>query len=305
MPTETHPWRDAPPGDYAVVGDPVAHSKSPAMHAAAYKALGLNLTYRAIHVPRGELPEALNHLRTLGYRGVNCTVPHKEAALAWAQDWTDVARLVGAANTLDLPTGRAHNTDVAGFRAAVGSYLGHDDDPDDHSALVLGAGGSAAAVIVALHRVCDEIALWNRSPERAFELVANLKERGLQAPGLTISDKPNLEGFDVIVNATSASLSGQDLGLDWSKAHQDACAIDLAYDVFDAPFLKGAKNAYLLEVLDGRSMLVHQGFAALEWWGLVPNPDPVKRWPWSSPSQTLGKGLQDERLIKIMFGALD
>ena len=293
--TETHPWREAPTGDYAVVGDPVAHSKSPAMHAAAYRALGLNLTYRAIHVPRGELGEALDHLRTLGYRGVNCTVPHKEAAFAWARQRSMTALETRMANTLHLPSGAAHNTDVMGFMAGLALI-----PPETMTrTLILGAGGSAAAVISNLLRY-PHVALWNRNPERAERLLATFREhfasdayrrsqegflRNLRGkPGtpeenawaetaanlarvnsVLIVPTPNLTGYGLVVNATPTSLTGEDLGLNWSLSAPDAWAYDLAYGVDDAPFLRGAREAGR-HTIDGREMLARQGYQALLFW---------------------------------------
>ncbi len=319
--TETHPWRKAPPGDYAVVGDPVAHSKSPAMHAAAYRALGLDLTYRAIHIPRGELGEALDHLKTLGYRGVNCTVPHKEAALEWAVSPDREAREAGAANTLNLVSRRATNTDILGF------HLSFDWEPRGRRTLILGAGGSAAAVLLALLRLAERggISIWNRNPERAAALLRNTAERlepripadpvaclatssdpllTGQSPGRSkeeirrrnlfkranVVSTPDLATYDLIVNATAASLKGENLGLDWSRAKPNALAYDLAYGVDEAPFLRGAREAGL-RTRDGRAMLAAQGALAVVWWGL--------------PLRLNPPGIRENVLRRIMREALD
>lgn len=290
---EVFSWRDAPPGDYAVVGDPIAHSKSPSMHHAAYRALGLDLTYRAIQVPVGEVAEALDHLRDLGYRGVNVTVPHKEAALAWASETDVSAREAGAANTLNLQTGAATNTDGHGYRLSNLSLSGKP-----RRVLLLGAGGSAATVLLATLGK-SELAIWNRNPERAHRLVREIGER-LEPPSeeaivrrrehrggdvpatagehlarrkahlarVRVLETPDLANFNLIVNATPASLRGEDLGLDWTQAEPEATAYDLAYGVDDAPFLRGAREAGL-RTLDGRDMLAHQGSMALIWWGVA------------------------------------
>ena len=285
--TEAHPWRTAPPGDYAVVGDPVAHSKSPAMHTAAYRALGLDLTYRAIHVPAGELGEALDHLRTLGYRGVNATVPHKEAALAWADAGSPQAVAAGTANTLHLPSRRATNTDAIGFKFSLAEFK-----TSPARTLILGAGGSAASVILGL-KGWSAISIWNRNPDRAGRLLESLRTnvvaartlmaddrtgRGLPHPDkvlhrdlawlatVGIASTLDLAGYNMIVNATPASLKGERLPLDWSRSKLDVVAYDLAYDVADAPFLREAAEAGR-RTKDGKDMLAAQGAHAIMWWG--------------------------------------
>ena len=250
--TESFPWREAPPGDYAVIGDPVAHSKSPAMHAAAYAALGLDLTYRAVAVPKGEVPAALARLFELGYQGVNVTVPHKPAALAWSPDPDAFAQRVGAANTLDLASGRATNTDGPGFLATI-------PDPLPRSALVLGAGGSAAAVVASLSLAGVPVRLWNRNPERAKELVRRLDVR------CVVDQRPDLGGHDLVVNATSASLTSEVVSLDWSQAAPYLHCVDLAYGEGPTPFVLAAREVGLTAE-DGRAMLAAQGALALEWW---------------------------------------
>ena len=252
MPTEFSAWREASPGDYAVVGDPVGHSKSPAMHHAAYEALGFDLTYRAVHVPKGELAEALDHLARIGYRGVNVTVPHKPEALAWAADPDFYTRGVGAANTLDLLTGRATNTDGPGFLRSL-------DGPPPRSALVLGAGGSAAAVVASLAHADADVRVWNRNSQRAIERCRRLNV------GARVADRIDLSGFDLVVNATSASLGAESLAIDWVRAAPYLRAVDLAYGEGPTPFVAAAR-AVGLQAEDGRAMLAAQGALALEWW---------------------------------------
>ncbi len=330
MATEVFPWRETPPGDFAVIGDPIAHSKSPAMHDAAYRALGLDLTYRAIHVPVGEVAQALDHLREIGYRGVNVTIPDKEGALAWALESDHVAREAGGANTLALRTRAATNTDGFGFRWSV---MGDSAGPG--RVLLLGAGGTAATVVLrTMER--SQLSIWNRNPERAHRLLREMDARLEPAPPAIITDRhgnpvpgtpatpeehlfrrrarlaevrvldtPDLRGYDLIVNATPASLRGEDLGLDWSQAEPTATAYDLAYGVDQAPFLRCAREASL-KTLDGRDMLAMQGALAFTWWGLTRvDPASVGSGKW----ETLPKGSEPliglKDLGAVMRGALD
>lgn len=254
-------WRDALPGDYAVIGDPIHHSRSPEMHQAAYKALGLDLVYRAILVPLAELSSALDHLANLGYKGVNVTVPHKEAALEWSHSADPTSVRVGAANTLDLRAKTAYNTDVEGVEATLDLLT-----KTPQRVLVLGAGGAAATVLEVMHRRGMFGAIWNRTPERAVQLI-----RRLSMPSVTVLDVPELQGFDLVVNATSASLSSVELPLTWHKADPRTVAWDLSYSVATAPFLLGAHQRGL-QTLDGRTMLAAQGLGSLVKWGLLENP---------------------------------
>ncbi|MBI5705735.1 MAG: shikimate dehydrogenase [Armatimonadetes bacterium] len=250
-----HEWREAPPAEFAVIGDPIAHSLSPSMHRAAYRALGLALRYEAIRVPRGEVSQALSQLRDLGYRGVNVTVPHKEEAFFWLSDPDESCRRIRSANTLDLVSGRGTSTDGPGFLdtledlgVTVGARF-----------LILGAGGTARALVDALARAGYGVKLWNRTYERAEELRMSL---GL---AFSILKEPAIEDVEVIVDATSASRSGQSVPLDWSRASPGALAYDLSYGPTSSAFL-GAAEREGLRTVDGKALLVAQGARSLAWW---------------------------------------
>jgi len=247
-------WRDAPEGDFAVLGDPVSHSRSPQMHAAAYRALGVDWRYRAIRVPLTEFDEAVARLAGLGYKGLNCTVPLKEAAFRWTGDSDETTRRIGAANTLDLPARRTTNTDAPAF---VNTFEGKGP------VLLLGAGGTARAFLVALDEAGFEVRLWNRTKSRADALARDLAVRA------KVVETPDLTGVGAIVNTTSASLSGESLPLDWSPVRSDAIAYEAAYG--PSPFLDAAR-AKGLRAVDGLPLLVEQGALAITFWtGLVPD----------------------------------
>ncbi|RYG32864.1 shikimate dehydrogenase, partial [bacterium] len=208
-------WRDAPPGDFAVIGDPVAHSLSPRMHGAAYASLGKAHTYNAIRVPVGEVGEALEALREKGYRGVNVTVPHKEEAMRWCARLTRSAEEAGGANTIDLVERLGISTDGQGFMLGMGTLL---TDRWDEPVLLLGAGGSARAVAQAVSLWGWQIRIWNRTRSKAEALAEHLEGAGL------VMDEPDPTDCAVIVNATSASLAGSNVPIDWSRARKDALA---------------------------------------------------------------------------------
>jgi shikimate dehydrogenase len=256
----TFPWREALPGDFAVVGSPVAHSLSPAMHQAAYRALGLDLVYRAVEVSPGELAAAAGHLADLGYRGLNVTLPLKEEAYA----------LFGcedprpeAANTLDLAGRQAWNTDVP-------ALAGELADVAPGRALVLGGGGGARAAIVALADLGFEILCWARRPEA----VSAWAQR--HAIPVRTTPAPDPAGCSVVVNATSAGHSGAALPVDFGLAHQECLAYDLSYGDAARPFLEAA-SAEGLRVRDGLGMLVGQGARSLTLWLGVEAPTAAMR----------------------------
>ena len=244
-------WRSAPKADFAVIGHPVSHSLSPRMHEAAYQELGLEYRYIAIDVPSGEVAVALDHLEQSGFRGVNVTVPHKEEALAWATDVERFAERVRSANTFLLKRRACINTDAPGFLETLTRPPG--------KALMLGAGGSARAIALALCDAGWELRLFNRTLERASAMFRELKLVG------SVVGVPSARGCDLVVNTTSASLQGDVIPIEWDGVHAGALAYDLMYADGPTPFLIDAAT-HGCETRDGRSLLVAQGALAFEWW---------------------------------------
>jgi shikimate dehydrogenase len=256
--TKVWPWREAPEADFAVIGDPVAHSRSPQMHQAAYDELNLPYRYVALHVPPGEVASALSFLRETGYQGVNVTVPHKEEVMAWCEDVEPLAARVRAVNTVRLRDKVGLNTDAPGFLETLA-----DRGILPGVTLMLGAGGSARALAYALERDGWTLRIHNRTRERAEALVA---EMSLSA---TVMEEPDPTDCHLILNTTSASLSGTAVALDWERVPPGATAYDLAYAEGLTPFLAEAA-AHDLRVVDGRPLLVAQGALSFQWWLGVP-----------------------------------
>ena len=247
-------WKSAPVAEFAVIGDPISHSLSPRMHLAAYRALNLNYEYVAIRVDQGEVELALKHLKELGYRGVNVTVPHKPEAFRVVASTDETSRRIGASNTIDLSSMNGINTDVSGFAETL------MERTDIRRALVFGAGGSARAVVLALYELGIDITIFNRTLSRAINLLSDL---GIKA---SIADKPALSRFDLVVNATSASLDGKTIQLDWAGASENTIAYDLSYSESGlTPFLLEAKVRGL-KFMDGKPLLVAQGARSFEYW---------------------------------------
>ena len=241
-----------------VLGWPVRHSRSPAMHEAGYAALGLDdWRYQLLPVPPELFEETVRGLPGVGFAGANVTIPHKEAALALADDATDAARAIGAANTLTfLPGGRIHadNTDAPGLLDALPL------DPAGRSAVVLGAGGSARAVVWALVQAGADVQVWNRTPERAERLCAELGGRAVQAPP---------PAADLLVNTTSVGLHGEDpfkaLPLRVDGLDGYPCRVELVYGNGPTALVSAAQAAGAT-VVDGLEILVRQGARSFERW---------------------------------------
>jgi shikimate dehydrogenase len=242
-----------------VAGWPVAHSRSPAIQNAALAAAGLTgWRYLKLPLPPERFAATVRALPAAGFRGINVTIPHKEAALALADEATPVARAVGAANTLTfLESGatRADNTDVTGLLDALPA------DPAGINALVLGAGGAARAAVYALREAgAADVMVWNRTRERAERLVAELGGRVVDAP----------EPAVLVINATSVGLLKTDptfksLPIDADMLGVGSYVADLVYRPGGTQLLAEAKRRGAT-VVTGLEILVAQGAASFERW---------------------------------------
>jgi shikimate dehydrogenase len=263
-----------------VLGWPVAHSRSPAIQNAALAALGLeDWHYQRLPVPPQLFAETTGALSQAGFHGANVTIPHKQAALALASEASAAAREIGAANTLTFSADgaiAAANTDAPGLIAALG------ESPRGKRALVLGAGGSARAVIWALREAgAGDVSVWNRTPERAAALAAELGVRAVRAP----------EAADLLINCTAVGLAERNggversatedcalnqLGLTFDQVGKYAHVTDLVYRSTPTPLLRAAA-AHGARTLDGLEILVAQGALSLELWTGRPAPLDVMR----------------------------
>jgi shikimate dehydrogenase len=253
-----------------VIGWPVAHSRSPRLHNFWLQRHGIDGAYLPLPVAPGDFATAVHGLRAAGFRGVNVTIPHKEAAFALCDATDDAARACGAVNTLvfsrDQITGS--NTDGAGFIANLRS---HGVNAAAGPILLLGAGGAARAIAAALLALGAPVHIANRSPDRADALVAAL-------PGLlTIpwaSSGAALADYAMLVNTTSLGMRGQaPLDIDLAGASSNMAVADIVYVPLQTPLLANAR-ARGLRTVGGLGMLLHQavpGFA--QWFGVTPSVD--------------------------------
>jgi shikimate dehydrogenase len=274
-------WPD--PTQLVLLGHPVAHSLSPRFQQAALDAAGRPVRYLAHDVPPASLTEVLQTLRTTRAAG-NVTVPHKEAVFAACDACTPIAGRVGAVNTFrhDV-TGRliGHNTDVAGVQAALTALLG-DCAPRPSRVVLLGAGGSARAVLVALSAWGNtQIAIAARTPHRAEQLAAQLDVSVTVLPHDAITPshalRDALASAALVVNTTPIGLrdAQQPVPSAWLGAHTSA--LDLVYRTGETAWVHACR-ARGLTAQDGLRMLVEQGAAAYAWWfGEAPDREAMWR----------------------------
>ena len=265
-----------------ILGYPVAHSLSPAMQNAAFKALGLDFCYVPLDVPPARLRAAVRSLKVLGFRGFNVTIPHKERIGVCLDRLTPEARLIGAVNTVENRNGRfiGHNTDGRGFLAFLKADL--DLSVSGRTILILGAGGAARAVAFQSALAGASILLANRTRSRAEGLARDLRKKvkGPLVGSLPWTERALREAAgraDMIVNATSVGMKPDDPDLlvrDSFRSGQIVC--DLVYRPLETAFLKQARQAGARAV-DGLGMLLHQGALSFEIWTDQKPPLPMMK----------------------------
>lgn len=258
-----------------VIGWPIKHSKSPVLHGHWLKRYGIDGSYKAIPLAPEDFESGLRDLQKKEFRGVNVTLPHKEAALAVADSVTDRAALIGAANTLYFHadgTIGADNTDGYGFVNNLHQNA-PDWDPKAGPALVLGAGGAARAVISSLLDAgVPNLRLTNRTKIRAENLADHFGAR-VEVVEWHMADEA-VDGAMTIVNTTSLGMEGQpELRLKLDAAPQKALATDIVYTPLNTPFLELAASRGL-KTVDGLGMLLHQAVPGFDvWFGQTPEVD--------------------------------
>jgi shikimate dehydrogenase len=259
-----------------VLGDPVRHSLSPVLHNAAFRALGLDWAYLAFEVPAPQLPAAVAGVRALGLVGCNVTMPHKAGVAALVDRRSPVADALDAVNTV-VRRGdelEGHNTDGDGFLDAL--RIDEGVDPAGQRCLVLGAGGAARAVVLALAGAgAADVVVVNRTPSRA-EAAATLA-----GPVGRVGGAEEAEGATLIVNATPVGMvhaapgpGGDALPIDPARLGPGQLVVDLVYDPPTTPLMVAAEHRGAA-VANGLGMLVHQAAHAFTRWTGEPAPVPV------------------------------
>jgi shikimate dehydrogenase len=264
----------------AVIGWPVAQSVSPVLHSYWLREHGIKGAYVALAIAPADFGQCVAALPLMGFAGANVTVPHKEAAFALASSLDNDARTTGAVNTLIFNGDRIAglNTDVLGFESSLSETLGKDAARGQVAA-VLGAGGAARAVILALKRAgSTEIRVINRTPARSETLLGSMPNNG-NVRTLNWGDwKRGLAGVGLLVNTTSLGMTGKPaMEIELDALPRDASVADIVYNPLETQLLRAAK-ARGHRTMDGLGMLMHQAVPAFSaWFGATPKVTPQLR----------------------------
>jgi len=270
-----------------LIGWPVEHTLSPAMHNAAFDALGLNWRYFPLPVQPGQVEVAVRGVAALGFRGVNVTVPHKQAVMPALDSIAPDAKALGAVNTLVIERSEqgqvrigGHNTDAQGF---VGALRHGGFDPNGKSAVVVGAGGGARAVVYGLLEAgAQEILMFDLELSRAQALVFDLNGVGNKLRALPLTTEALVESTraaDLLVNATPMGMWPRVDGSVWPDGvpiPRHLTVFDLVYNPLETCLLQQARKVGA-HTIGGLGMLVGQGVLAFEMWTGQPAPVEVMR----------------------------
>ena len=264
---------------YCIIGDPVQHSLSPAIQNAAFKSLGLNCTYIAFRVPKGELQESVSSLRSINISGFNVTSPHKIEIIKHVDVLDYTAQNAKAINTIMNVEGvlTGYNTDVYGF---IEPLHKRSVSFNGMTILLIGAGGASRAVIAALSEQngITKILIANRSQKKAEELARIGSSIGLEC---SVIDLYNIQEVaaksHLIVNATPFGTNNEDSMIDHEHIKKDALVYDIIYKPVTTNLLENAKYAGA-QIVYGYEMLLEQGAKAFEiWTGISAPRDAMKR----------------------------
>lgn len=266
------------PDRYAVVGNPVAHSKSPTIHAEFARQTGQDLVYERLLAPLDGFATAVQRFRGEGGKGLNVTVPFKLEAFRLAHEHSERAREAGAVNVLKFEGDHVFGDNTDGLGLVRDIEVNLAISLRGRRILLLGAGGAAQGVLGPLLAAApSRVVVGNRTPERALQLVERFRQ-ARPASDLSARALANLVGssFDVIINATSASLQDAPLELPNGIFAQGALAYDMMYGKGSTPFLSFARGDGAAVVADGLGMLVEQAAESFFIWrGVRPHTAPV------------------------------
>lgn len=254
----------------SIIGDPVEHTLSPAMHNAAFEELNLDFVYVAFRVRREELRDALNGARSLDFHGLNVTMPHKNAVMKYLDEIDSTARFIGAVNTILNNEGRLMGYDTDGV-GALNALKENGINPNGKKLLLLGAGGAGKAIAFNAAQEIEELVILNRTPQKAKKLAEILrKEFNKKINGNVLSTeiiKEELRDADILINSTSVGMHpdiNQSL-VPPNSLRPDLCVMDIIYNPLETKLAKDAK-AVGAKVVSGIEMLVHQGAVSFEIW---------------------------------------
>ena len=250
---------------FAVIGSPIDHSLSPKIHSIFAKELGIEITYEAIKVEPIHFDTSVNRLFDEGYAGLNVTLPLKELAFNYADELTEDSNLSGSVNTLWKEDGTIHGDSTDG-RGLVRDLQEKKINLKNKEIVILGAGGSAKAIIPSLLREDPKrISIGNRTFSKAEELLESFSSSKNKMNLFEMSENLNFKP-DIIVNSTSAGIKNEDIELPADILSKDAYVYDLSYSLEDTPFIKLVKSRGIEKYHDGIGMLIHQASLSFQIW---------------------------------------
>jgi shikimate dehydrogenase len=254
----------------AIIGNPVEHSLSPIMHNAAFKEMGLNLVYVAFTVMAKELNNAISGVKSMDFKGLNVTMPHKNTVIKYLDDIDKAAKNIGAVNTILCENGRliGYNTDGKGAMIALqenGVYL------EDKKVILIGAGGAAKAIGYHAAQVAKEIVILNRTLQKAQNLAQLIRQNFKKEVKSIALSSPTVnhevQKANVLINSTSIGMypevANSPIPMDF--LHSDLDVMDIIYDPMETKLVKEAKSVGA-KTISGIEMLIYQGAAAFEIW---------------------------------------
>ena len=252
---------------YCIIGDPIDHSLSPAIHNAAFTTLGLNCSYIAFRVQEGQLKNSMDSLRAINIGGFNVTMPHKVAVLQYVDSSDKIVEMVGAANTVNNEDGKfyAYNTDVVGF---IEPLHQRKIDLNGYEVLILGAGGAARAVVVALsqEKGISKINIVNRNIDRSTNLANVINKLGLMANIISLDDIQKIAfRSNLIVNTTPLGMKNEESLIKSSSISKESIVYDIVYKPIETKLLENAKTVGA-QVIYGYEMLLEQAIASFKIW---------------------------------------
>ncbi len=256
---------------FCVIGHPISHSMSPAMHNAVFESLGLNNHYTLFDVEPKQLGAALKGMKALGFGGINVTIPHKVSVIPFLDRLSDDARVIGAVNTIRLGEEvEGFNTDGIG---ALEALKKNDADPGGKRVLVLGSGGAARAIAItlALRAQLDDLTILGIERSEISRLIKDIGETGFSAKG-QMMDKKTLrieaQNADVIIHATPVGMRprSDETLLKSEDMNREAALMDIVYNPLETMLMREAQKAGLKTVIGGVDMFVNQGAESLRIW---------------------------------------
>jgi shikimate dehydrogenase len=260
---------------YAIIGYPVEHSLSPLMHEAGFRALGLDAEYLRIPIQMSDLAEGVRLLQQNGYHGWNVTYPLKEQIISLLDTITPLASAIGAVNTVKVLEGslQGHNTDGEGF---IESLTTKGYDFRNKKAVILGAGGSAKAIAVALAQREVELHILNRTELKAKRLAKHISALGGKASWGILDSGQWLKSVDLLIQTTPVGMRGEEYLFNLKGINSLSWVIDLIYHPIITPFLLEAAS-YGCRTMNGLEMLLYQGALAWRFWLNMEAPISVMR----------------------------